>query len=190
MHPARWAPHHLACLPIEYLGRPPVLIFESLPARLEVDHHPVPIVLVKLSRHLIFSNARTTLTSLFSNSGAEGAVGMVARTAPNKSDAGCQVICMTGRIAYRLLKRKLSGLAERETNLPRTSKEPWNTLGFKSDPSTKHRETSWTLIAENSKRLLLAGLFLAGGSRDEKIKVRVGDSESVHNGEDVMSRLT
>jgi uncharacterized protein (TIGR03435 family) len=31
---------------------------------------------------------------------------MVARTAPNKSNAGCQVICMTGRIAYRLLKRK------------------------------------------------------------------------------------
>jgi hypothetical protein len=26
---------------------------------------------------------------------------------------------MTGRIAYRLLKRKLSGLAERGTNLPR-----------------------------------------------------------------------
>ena len=54
MHPARRAPHHLARLPVEYRGRPPVLIFESLPARLEVDHHPVPIVLVKLSRHLIF----------------------------------------------------------------------------------------------------------------------------------------
>src|SRR5271156_3882985 len=54
VHPARRAPHHLARLPIEYRGRPPVLIFESLPARLEVDHHPVHIVLMELSHHLIF----------------------------------------------------------------------------------------------------------------------------------------
>jgi hypothetical protein len=44
----------MARLPVEYRGWPPVLIFESLPARLEVDHHPVPIVLVELSHHLIF----------------------------------------------------------------------------------------------------------------------------------------
>ena len=31
---------------------------------------------------------------------------MVATTAPNKSNAGCQGICMRGRIAYRLSNRK------------------------------------------------------------------------------------
>src|ERR1700678_2731563 len=56
-----------------------------------------------------------------------------------------------------------------------------------------------TRIVANSKRLLLAGLFLAGGSRDDQaegqsgatLPVRQpGDCKSVHNGEDDMSRLT
>ena len=60
--------------------------------------------LVSLLAHFAPSHADSRV--FFSNSGAEGAVGIVARTAPNKSPAGCQVICMTGSIAYRLLKRK------------------------------------------------------------------------------------
>ena len=54
MHPAGRAPHHLTRLPIEDCRWPPVLISESLPPRLEVDHHPIHIVLVELSHHLIF----------------------------------------------------------------------------------------------------------------------------------------
>ena len=52
VHPTWWAPHHLTRLPIEHRWLPPVLILESLPSRLEVDHHPVHFVLVELARHV------------------------------------------------------------------------------------------------------------------------------------------
>jgi hypothetical protein len=52
VHPSWRAPDHLTRLKIEHRRFPSVLIFESLPSGLKIDHHPVHIVLVEFSRHL------------------------------------------------------------------------------------------------------------------------------------------
>ena len=53
VHSIRETPNHFTRLEIKRLRLPPVLIFESLPCRLEVDHDPIHIVLVKLCRDAV-----------------------------------------------------------------------------------------------------------------------------------------
>src|SRR4051794_13628248 len=47
VHPVRRTPLHLTRLPIEQLRWSPVLILETLPPRLQVNHHPVSLVFME-----------------------------------------------------------------------------------------------------------------------------------------------